>query len=394
MRTCVDLTRPSGSHLDAQALKRRPPPFVVQLRYTNGIGEFRIGLNIAALVHRALGRLPKTVLPEETTISWRMTVVDPNELILAYRPKANFTIASNRNDKEAKQPPHFKQFPLRPEQRRALTWMKQQETKKASPFVEEEVSEAFLTPMGWRAEGRAERSNLVFGGVLADEVGFGKTATTVGLIDATLETPKPDLDDGVGASHISINATLIFVPGHLCKQWPTEIEKFVGKRTLKVVTIINMGSLMSKTVEDFVEADIVVVSAGLFNACYWQRASLFAGVEVVPHNADGRATRHFTTRLAAAVEGTRERVKVLNDKGPKAAIKAVDADRKAGRTDVYEKVRCPVSYASAGLDAAQAGKGKMDHTDPWQLRTAKAMSDMHGPPLHCFQCVSTPSSRL
>ena len=83
----------------------------MQLRYGDGAGEFRIGLNIAALVHRALGRLPIDGALKDTTFSWRMTVVDPNDLILAYRPKAKFSIASNRNDRESEQPPHFKKHP-------------------------------------------------------------------------------------------------------------------------------------------------------------------------------------------------------------------------------------------------------------------------------------------
>jgi hypothetical protein len=51
------------------------------------------------------------------------------------------------------------------------------------PFIVEEVVEQVLPALKWRAEGRAQREQLVRGGVLADEVGYGKTAIILGVID-------------------------------------------------------------------------------------------------------------------------------------------------------------------------------------------------------------------
>ena len=65
-----------------------------------------------------------------------------------------FTLSSNKTDAPADQPPHFKRYPLRPEQLRSLGWMLQQERQPRS-FVEEEVIEARLPALRWRAEGRA-----------------------------------------------------------------------------------------------------------------------------------------------------------------------------------------------------------------------------------------------
>ena len=67
------------------------------------------------------------------------------------------------------QPPHFKKYLLRPEQQRSLGWMLKQEAS-TEKFVEEEVEEAVLPALGWRAEGRAERAVLVRGGIVADQV--------------------------------------------------------------------------------------------------------------------------------------------------------------------------------------------------------------------------------
>ncbi len=52
-------------------LKKRPSPFVTQLRLTeDNMGIVRIGVNIPSLLHRALSRLPKAGRIEKPTLSW------------------------------------------------------------------------------------------------------------------------------------------------------------------------------------------------------------------------------------------------------------------------------------------------------------------------------------
>jgi hypothetical protein len=46
--------------------------------------------------------------------------------------------------------------------------MVEQETS-PTPWIEEEVSEAYLPHLGWHAEAKAERAVTIRGGVLADE---------------------------------------------------------------------------------------------------------------------------------------------------------------------------------------------------------------------------------
>jgi hypothetical protein len=41
-----------------QALKHRPPQFVVQQKLDNNIGTIRVGVNVASLAHRAAAMLP------------------------------------------------------------------------------------------------------------------------------------------------------------------------------------------------------------------------------------------------------------------------------------------------------------------------------------------------
>ena len=56
------------------------------------------------------------------------------------------------------------------------------EQEQSRPFTEEEVEEVRVPSLGWRVEGRARLNTKIRGGVLADEVGFGKTPMIPALI--------------------------------------------------------------------------------------------------------------------------------------------------------------------------------------------------------------------
>lgn len=170
-----------------QALKHRPAPFTVQLRRDGDIGSFRIGLNVLSLAHRARARLPANAIKGTVKLSWRLT---PDQGVEEPRPPRVFLMPSNKKDPEHRQPKHF-QLKLRKEQLRSLWWMLQQEHAegRTHTFVEEEISEAALPALGWRAEGKAERPVMVRGGVIADQVGYGKTIISLALVAETHNTP-------------------------------------------------------------------------------------------------------------------------------------------------------------------------------------------------------------
>ncbi|KAJ3287354.1 hypothetical protein HK104_008647 [Borealophlyctis nickersoniae] len=305
----IPLEDPVQAGAYEQALKKRPAPFVVQLRLgEDGVGTLRIGLNIASLLHRALSRLPTAGRQENPRLSWRLST--------DYKPgdRKPLRLTSNRADPSHAQPPHFRQFPLRPEQLRSLRWMLAQEDQNAKPFLEEEIAEAELEPLGWRAEGKAERPVFVRGGVLADEVGYGKTAITVGLIDTALSRPAPPpppADQLKG--YIPTKATLIMVPSHLIKQWPSEIGKFTGN-ALTVIKITNLADLNKETIKGIQNADIVVVSSSLFKSeAYWTNLAAFAAADG-PLPAAANGGRHFVSRYEEALECLRERVTELSEK--------------------------------------------------------------------------------
>ncbi|KAI0317160.1 hypothetical protein OF83DRAFT_1059143 [Amylostereum chailletii] len=336
-------------------LKRRPAPFVTQLKVDeDGTGTVRIGVNVASLTHRAVARLPSKGRAAMPTLSWRLyTDFQP----LAKLILSKLTLKSNRSDPESDQPPSFRKFPLRPEQQRSLSWMIAQENPQAAPFIEEEISEAILEPLGWRVEGRAQREVQVRGGVLADEVGYGKTAISLGLIDWTRKTVEQELN-GLPHVHgkIRLKATCIPVPPHLTRQWTSEVNKFIKKKAkYKVVTLTTASNLNPVTIEDMRQADIVIVASNLFkSSVYLDNLEAFAAGGSLP-SSDGR---YFNARLDVALEALAGQVERLQNEGASAVMKEILAARE--REKEAEKAMRPSKRLKGVQDTSkpvEASKG-------------------------------------
>jgi hypothetical protein len=308
-------------------LKRRPAPFVTQLKLdAAGVGHLFMGVNFTSLMHRAAARLPTIGRTSELNLSWRLNT---DFMPLGKLAPAKFAISSNRKDPEHTQPPHFSRYPLRREQLRSLHWMLAQEDPAAPPFVEEEISEAILEPLGWRAEGRAQRPVIVRGGVLADEVGYGKTAITLGLADCTLEEVKRDVNEAPDMpGRVRVHATLCIVPPHLTRQWEAETKKFIAKDAkFKFVRITTAADINSVTIADIESADLVIVASNLFKSSVYQDnlEALAAGGSLP--SSDGR---FFNARLDQVLEGLRKQVDRLRTDGASAVMEAIHDGRKAG----------------------------------------------------------------
>ena len=225
-------------------------------------------------------------------------------------------IPSNKRDPAHDQPEVFL-LDLRIEQLRSLRWMLEQEraTGKTHTFVEEEISEAALPSLGWRAEGKAERPVMVRGGVIADQVGYGKTIISLALIAEGQADPSPE---PAPAGLIDIKATLIVVPGHLSKQWPSEIARFTGNM-FKTIVIQNIRDLQSKSIADLAKADIIVMACELLEAdSYWQR---FEYLSAQPEGwlDDKQGGRFFADRLDTAIQSMADQVEMLQSEGAEAA---------------------------------------------------------------------------
>ncbi|KAF9466118.1 hypothetical protein BDZ94DRAFT_1188147 [Collybia nuda] len=339
-------------------LKRRPSPFITQLRLDgNDIGTVRVGVNIPSLLHRALSCLPSINRPEAPQVSWR---IDTNFTPLANITLSPFKLMSNKLDPEHPQPPNFKTM-LRKEQLRSLGWMLQQESRNMDPFVEEEISEAILSPLGWRAEGRARRAVRIRGGVLADQVGYGKTAITLGLIDCASKDVKAEFSKmGRVPGKISVKGSLIVVPPHLTRQWNSEVEKFAPGR-FKVLVFSTVSNLNKTTIEDIQDADIIIVASNIFKSnVYLDNLQLLAGAGDLP-SSDGR---QFNAHLDKCLTTLKVQTDLLQDNGPGAVMQYIK--------DIQKREQEAAEAAAALLQSKRLkGKSYRDAAEKAQARQSK-----------------------
>ena len=282
-------------------IKVRPSPFLVQTSVDDDemhSGRLLVGLHLPTLVHRALARLKEVANSDEIDMQWRLDTQweAPNR----YRLK-DFTLTNNKLHAQANY-----SFPtgeqLRPEQKRSLHWMIGQEADDMA-FYEEEIEEATLSQMSWRAEVRIRRARILRGGVLADEVGYGKTATTLALIDTRKRSAKDYAGSRV-SGRLSIKATLILVPHHLVHQWKGQAEKFLGMQSDddRILVIENIVQLTKTSVRRIKKALIVLVSWQLFNtSTYMARLSHFAALPMAPASG-GREIEAWLTRACENTE--------------------------------------------------------------------------------------------
>lgn len=232
--------------------------------------------------------------------------------------------------------------------------------------------------------------------VCNQQVGYGKTAITLGLIDSAehVNDAPAELPADFRTGFIRTKATLVVVPKHLMGQWPDEIKKFLGNKK-KVQVIKDMSSLNKLTIRDVQNADIVVVSfAVLNNEKYFSRLARLAGANPASLPSGGKGGRHFTAVYNECLNALPERVgQIVNDcTNAYSAIEAASlahnkkqADgslRLDGKKTVYKNGK-PASQVTASTYKTEATE-----RDPWGLSKAavkKNYSAMTSPPLEmCF----------
>lgn len=304
--------------------KKKPSTFCLFHRIDEGgTGRLLITVNVQALVHRAWDTLIGPRVDSSASFSWRLVPNAHSVTPMWENPR----FVSNHGDPQAT-PSHFR-IELRPEQKRSLFWMISQEQEDIPDFEEEEIEEAFLPLTAWRAECRVTVQKTIRGGVLADEVGYGKTAVTLALISTRSEHDKQAWQtDGL----IPCAATLIIVPEHLINQWRGEINKFTNIAPSEVL-VLNPGTLAKKTVGDIQKARIILVSLSMFGLdTYYRGMRKFTGASNVPQKA-GRYFDHWFKNAQNALE---EHVRILIDDGQEPMLAEINKKHERARENSRE----------------------------------------------------------
>ena len=371
-----------------KAMKARPHPIRTCVRHEGDIvNELKISLNIPALVHRALSKYSDS--QQAVLVHWRLdTNCDFSKA--AHLPA--FVVPDNKED--AKLPHTFRgnKAVLRPEQQRSLSWMLKQETNSTSQFQESETEEICLPYLGWRAQARVTRASIARGGLLADKVGYGKTITTLALIDKTRGSSAPAIN-----SRISLKATLVITPYLLMTQWHSEVKKFLGPG-YNVLLIRSKLNLMKCTISDFIKADIIIVSYSMFtNPFLLQRISRFASLPDPPPSVQSRAYTEWLTNAKERIERNMDHL--MATPFPLHFERKLNQDLMDARSDPELQGRIPSKrYKGAAYQTHKPNFGKARSSavkaatkpastlldDPFNLAKATSISSLKGPLFQMF----------
>jgi len=252
-------------------------------------------------------------------VEWR--VVPIRKTKRRKRVESNFHLLDNRDDAFANQPPRFRKWLLRREQLRSLKWMEQGEDQPASfdlilKHLRIDPESATVAAadqdhasveclFGWHYEMRSREFYQIRGGILGDAVGYGKTATMIGLIDSRRSSEHPIVPEDKEPYFFNSGATLVLVPSNLLDQWVSEFQKFldchIGTRMinegilapLRVVPVRTAAQLKALNVMQICkEADVVICSYRLlFSPVYRRRLLELAGDFADIAKSDSAAVR-------------------------------------------------------------------------------------------------------
>ncbi|CAK0829206.1 unnamed protein product, partial [Prorocentrum cordatum] len=224
--------------------------------------EVRVEVNVAAAFAfmASFLRFPCDGLEAD----WRVTDGEPRDLERLAAPKA-FQLLDNSADPAHPQPPSFK-CDLWPRQRRSLHWMVQQEVEGVRFTLDSRCfwwrhGPAAAAPksaaLEWSLDCRLVSSVQVWGGVLGDAIGYGKTSIALGLLDVRREGGAPPLPEEDEGFFFPSAATLICVPSNLHQQWVDEFAKFTGRR-FRIVSLKTGADMKRATALQLASADVVL----------------------------------------------------------------------------------------------------------------------------------------
>ncbi|CAK4032193.1 DNA repair rad8 [Lecanosticta acicola] len=288
--TIVPYEHPEGAAAYERAIKKRPETLFVATTVDEGTVQLSLGVNLASLAHRAGKRLTQSRSPSASSPTFEWKFDSAQESDFTFKP---FQLSETKGIE-----PFTSEIgmgvPLFPKQQLALAWMRRQED--GTGFTLEESEESTIPSLGWRVEVRAHAEVTVRGGICADHPGFGKTITSLALVQSQFqEMSKAEIvgdiierQEQMAPGIIPIQATLIVCPSVLLQQWKNEIKEKLGM-TKHVLSVNSVSDLSKYSISEFQNARIILVNRTVLGSeQYAERLAAFAAVHG-PATNSGRA---------------------------------------------------------------------------------------------------------
>ena len=256
------------ANLFEKNLRQVPNAITATVHRMESTNTLQFSLNLTPPVMSMLSRLigHKRQLEETVHAKWRIAKITN---IAPPVTLANISLASNKDDPSTLQlTTSAFQRPLWASQKRALLWMIEKEGRD-DEWKEVEREEIEVPALGLRVDLEVSRFIKMQSGILADQVGGGKTTTCLALIGMQRNSAGPAIIDyKTGA--IVTNATLILVPNGILRQWQAEIDVCFAKNSLTLVCCSTPDQVLRATIENIRQADIVLVSYEILDSDrYW-----------------------------------------------------------------------------------------------------------------------------